>query len=534
MLFVESAPGRLQDLYDFESERARIRAAVGADGDHAEGDGGAPGCTMEISETQEIRDLQRKVRAKPWDVVHVTGVDTHEVTRHLGDLYEASGRIRDGMILREANVAELPVSYDELARVLVNPKRPPHLVTLNLYHSGARTARELVNQGADAALGFLDEIDDELAEHFFQAFYWAWCRPGGAFAVPHAFVGAWEKIKGQSDRLHGTAIVMWMGQSVFDPALLKPRTDRQQAPATETRDAMLARLANIPIGQLLQVELDIDETVNYSLLHNDRPLLKKLTLTKLVKEPLEDITVQVELNLGAQNYPYRYTHMVLDEAQLAVAPMVRIPLTATLPRSLRERVRSTVYVKVTCGSRTALETTKRVTLIPVDEWLDDTGKNPWLPSFVLPRDPAILKIINSSRRYLVGIRDDPAAGFDGRCTSTPRSRSRCRTPAARAARPRPRVSHVSSLAGTFNKPTGAMSIQATFKIDHSIIVATASTLPLAFTTGSASSPHLGSLVGHSLDANGNVTWVAAGKLVGGTGGGREVTVKMAGKMSPHP
>jgi hypothetical protein len=32
---------------------------------------------------------------------------------------------------------------------------------------------------------------------------------------------------------------------------------------------------------------------------------------------------------------------------------------------------------------------------------------------VLPRDPAILRIIQSSRRYLVGIRDDPAAGFDG-------------------------------------------------------------------------------------------------------------------------
>ena len=54
-----------------------------------------------------------------------------------------------------------------------------------------------------------------------------------------------------------------------------------------------------------------------------------------------------------------------------------------------------------------------MTLIPVDEWLDDTENNPWLPSFVLPRDPAILKIINSSRRYLIGIMDDPAAGFDG-------------------------------------------------------------------------------------------------------------------------
>jgi hypothetical protein len=40
---------------------------------------------------------------------------------------------------------------------------------LNLFYSGAHTAREMVAKGAYAALGFLDEIDDELCELFFQA-----------------------------------------------------------------------------------------------------------------------------------------------------------------------------------------------------------------------------------------------------------------------------------------------------------------------------------------------------------------------------
>jgi hypothetical protein len=424
VLFVESAPGRLGDLYEFESERVRIRAAVGADGEH-DSAAGTPQRTMQILETPPVSDLKKTVRAGQWDVIHVTGVDTHQATRYIEDIYDLfqdqpavwkriadpSGRIRDGMILRESNVAELPVSYSDMARVLVNPQRPPYLVTLNLYHSGARTARELVNLGAHAALGFLDEIDDELAERFFQAFYWAWCRPGGTLAIPHAFVEAWQKIG--DERLLGTAIVIWMGRSVFDEFWSSRDAVVQQKAPMESRQAMLLRLNEIPIGRLLQVEFDIEDEINYSLLHNDRPLLFKLTLTKLVEEPLEDITVQVQLHLGTQSYPYRYTHLVLDEPQLALAPDVKIPLTAALPRSLRERVRSTVYVKVTCGTRTAFEVTRRVTLIPVDEWLDDTDNNPWLPSFVLPRDPAILKIINSSRRYLIGIEDDPAAGFDG-------------------------------------------------------------------------------------------------------------------------
>jgi hypothetical protein len=163
----------------------------------------------------------------------------------------------------------------------------------------------------------------------------------------------------------------------------------------------------------IQVDLEVDDEINYSLLHNNRDLLKKLTLTKLVAGPVGDITVQVGLCVGAESFPYRYTIQTLDEVQLALSSKVKIPLTASLPRSLHERVQSAVYVKVTCAGRTAFEDTRRVTLIPVDEWLDDTDNNPWLPSFVLPRDPAILKIVNASRRYLVGITDNPGAGFDG-------------------------------------------------------------------------------------------------------------------------
>ena len=154
--------------------------------------------------------------------------------------------------------------------------------------------------------------------------------------------------------------------------------------------------------------------VNYSLLHNNRELFSKLTLTKLIDRPPHEILPsRSNLHVGSDSFPYRYTHLVLNEVQLALAPQVKIPLTANLPRSLRERVHSAVYVKVTCEGEIAFEDTQRVTLIPVDEWFDDTEKNPWLPSFVLPRDPAILKIINSSRRYLIGIMDNPAAGFDG-------------------------------------------------------------------------------------------------------------------------
>ena len=437
VLFVESAPGRLKDAYVFGDEEDRIRAAVGAIGPYED--------DMLIKKTPQISELREEVNKDKWDAIHVTGLDAHQAGWYVKGFYDvfpkdkpaiwndistASGGVLDGMVLREAGESERPVRYNGpngLADILVSSKKPPYVVTLNLFYSGAHTARELVARGAHAALGFLDEIDDELCELFFQAFYWAWCRPkkdNTPLTIPEAFQAAWEKMP-SSDRLHGTSIVIWMGRSIFD----QPHTSRSpknvRAKATvktknleiekqrERRLAHLEKLKSIAIDKLILVDLGVGAEVNYSLLHNSRQLLSKLTLTKLVEGPLEDIAVHVELYVGAESYPYRQTIEVLNEVQLALASQVMIPLTASLSRALRERVQSTVYVKVTCGGRTACEETRRVTLIPVDEWLDDTENNPWLPSFVLPRDPAILKIINSARRYLIGILDDLGAGFDG-------------------------------------------------------------------------------------------------------------------------
>jgi hypothetical protein len=437
VLFVESAPGRLKDTYVFGDEEDRIRAAVGATGPFED--------DMLIKKTSQITELREEVKKDKWDAIHVTGIDAHQAGWFVKGFYDvfqkekpaiwkdistASGRLLDGMVLREAGESERPVRYDGpdgLADILVSSKKPPYVVTLNLFYSGAHTARELVAKGAYAALGFLDEIDDELCELFFQAFYWAWCRPqkdNTPLTIPEAFQAAWEKMR-SSDRLHGTAIVIWMGRSIFDQAHTSrsPRNIRAKATVKtkklqvekqrEHRLAHLEKLRNTAIDKLILVDLAVEDEVNYSLLHNSRQLLSKLTLTKLVEGPLEDITVHVELYVGAESYPYRHTIEVLNEVQLALASQVMMPLTASMSRALRERVQSTVYVKVTCGGRTACEETLRVTLIPVDEWLDDTKNNPWLPSFVLPRDPAILKIINASRRYLIGIVDDLAAGFDG-------------------------------------------------------------------------------------------------------------------------
>jgi hypothetical protein len=72
----------------------------------------------------------------------------------------------------------------------------------------------------------------------------------------------------------------------------------------------------------IQIDLEVAEEINYSLLHNNRALLDKLTLTKLVRERVEAITVEVELCVGAESYPYRRTIPVMEEVQIALSSEV--------------------------------------------------------------------------------------------------------------------------------------------------------------------------------------------------------------------
>jgi len=432
VLFVESAPGRLRICFDFSDAEARIRAAVNATGSRED--------YVTIKKEPQVSELEAEVSEDKWEAIHVTGSDTHQAAwLYYGfyanfpkdkpsvwqDITDSRGSLRDGMLLREGSESEFPLSYDRLTDVLASATTPPYVVTLSLFYSGARIARELVKKGVHTAIGFLDEIDAEPADRFLLAFYWAWCHQdenGQPVSISEALRIAWEKMR-SSDRLHGTSIVIWLGRSIFEQsgsstkgAQSKPlakRSKLNQAKEQKVRRLDLERMKTTAINKLLLVDLFIEDEVNYSLLHNNRQLVGKLTLTKVVEGPLEDIAVQVELYVGADSYPYRHTIEILDDVQAALAPHVKIPLIASLSRGLRERLQSTIYVKVTCGGRTAFEDTRRITLIPVDEWLDDTRNNPWLPSFVLPRDPAILKIINASRPYLIGISDDMAAAFDG-------------------------------------------------------------------------------------------------------------------------
>jgi hypothetical protein len=65
VLFVESAPGRIGQIYYFEDEEVRLSAAVKLTENHG----------LTFSRTEPFSKLRATLCMKGWDAVHVTGVD---------------------------------------------------------------------------------------------------------------------------------------------------------------------------------------------------------------------------------------------------------------------------------------------------------------------------------------------------------------------------------------------------------------------------------------------------------------------------
>ncbi|MBP2428845.1 hypothetical protein [Bradyrhizobium elkanii] len=111
VLFVVSAPGRLDDGYSFKEEEERISAAVGT-----ESKSRSRSPQWKTIKTPSVSQLADAIRENSWEAVHVTGVDNHQAGWFIEDFYtdletgspdrleaviDAHGRLQDGMILWE-------------------------------------------------------------------------------------------------------------------------------------------------------------------------------------------------------------------------------------------------------------------------------------------------------------------------------------------------------------------------------------------------------------------------------------------------
>jgi hypothetical protein len=413
VLYVQSAPGDLEQKYSFESERALVQSIVSS----------AAIRWHEIANPTRAELRATVVRLRP-DIVHLAGFDTHQGRRLLrdnrrpGDPTESEDEpVHDGYLIAGQSESLDAVEPETLASCVCAAARKPLLVSCSLWNSASRMAPMLIARGASFAISFQDSFDDKLGEVLFAEFYARWRRSG--WSVRDGFLGTWEVLRQRAQGLTGTGVVLWSDARLVAAAperqarqaLERSLTRQRSTGARERRQVLSPDRDRVEdVVKLLKVT-PFDE-LNYSLLHNNRPLFQDFRLVQGKPGRMTDLAVTVDLNVGAASFPFR---RACDETASGfdLAHEIHVPLTADLVGSIHETVNTSLFVEVLWHDTVLYRNTHRVRLLSPDQWRDTDADRVWLPSFVLPRDPAVGKLIAQAGRYVRVLRDDPAAGFDG-------------------------------------------------------------------------------------------------------------------------
>lgn len=455
LLLVVSAPGRVGDVFDFTLEERVVTSALRLTSDD-------PRFLKLRNPTLE--ELAAAVQSFRPEVIHLAGVDAHQGAALLQQPQDPQRH--DGYLLRGPGDKPWSVEAEPLANALTAAgTHAPGLVCFNFYNSGSRLAALAIAKGAKSAVGFQDTIDDRTAEQFFGNLYTLWHEMGRSRLL-ESFILAQQQAATSVNARNNGDIVLWNESSVFQPApqpevglselthafnearrasmpwlravrnLLgrsgetsaaassAPPPDSSASPpdstgqspspvpaSADTRSDTLAGTGH-PRDPRLKFEIKPLPDLNYSLLHNRSAIFGSFQVDVDDADLPLDIEVRVQLFSGEDSFVARSQHKLTSSLN-HLHELIHIPLTASIMRSRREGIGTTLTAEVFRGDKQVHVKTSAVRLLPADEWVDTPEDRCWLPSFVLPRDPAIQRIVGSAKNYLKALTDNSGAGFDG-------------------------------------------------------------------------------------------------------------------------
>jgi len=408
-LFVESAPGKLLSIYNFDLEYLAVQTYL-------------VGVELSRLRHPSLDELRAHVGKNKPSIIHLTGIDGYQgfqLLKELQDNGAASAakaeigqeptRPKEGVYFRDDSGQPKVESLEAVAEALCAGGHRPLLVTFNLWNSSAGLAAATVKMGAAAAIGFQDFIDDTVAEIFFANLFFAWSR-NPSTPLLEAFDHAVRELHAYTGKVRGSGVTLWTREPLLDKT---PATPLHLPPLKLKKRANRGRGDGAP-DAVLHFDVQPYPALNYSVLHNSpRQMFETFRIYKFSPDPVKDIRVEVNLSMGAETFGFRGT-FTMEHHILDLSERIAVGLTSSLTRSLRESVRTTVFVRVTVGPNDErFCDTFDVSLLAVDEWKDDQMSVIFLPSFVLPRDPLISSVIANAQRYLMALADDFSQGFDG-------------------------------------------------------------------------------------------------------------------------
>ena len=282
----------------------------------------------------------------------------------------------------------------------------PALVALSSCYTGRKLAPLTVAAGADLVIGFHQEVDDSSLPAFFASFYAALL---GGSSPMKSLREAIDFNRDQPDHEGLGAITLWSARDLLAAAPPAPAPSQSLLPTTKT--------AVPPAHEGLVFDCEPEPALNYSILHCSRGgLFRRFVVTALDRPPSDPLDVIARLDTGTgspSECRFSIPAPARANARIDLASLVALPLGGQLLRERRETLKGAVTVTVGSAGRTLFQQTWTINLLPCDEWQDDHYGRHFLPSFVLPRDPAVRRVIGRAQGFLRAIIDDPQGSFKG-------------------------------------------------------------------------------------------------------------------------
>lgn len=155
-----------------------------------------------------------------------------------------------------------------------------------------------------------------------------------------------------------------------------------------------------PVASVLEVELELDPTVNLAMQQNDVPVIKALRLRNTSDRRLDDLLVHITSEPEfAEPYEMRIAALAPDSDH-TLSP-VDLSLSPSYLINLTERVAGRIHVEVLAGERKSLaKVTKDIAVLAYDEWSGLQSLPEILAAFVTPNHPEVERLLSTASSTL--------------------------------------------------------------------------------------------------------------------------------------
>jgi very-short-patch-repair endonuclease len=153
------------------------------------------------------------------------------------------------------------------------------------------------------------------------------------------------------------------------------------------------------MDQTIEVEVDLNSSVNFAMQQNEVAILRSLRLTNCIPESLDGLTVEIETEPQFAQ-PWTTSLDKLDAGETRAISPIDLRLSSSFLWQVSERLVGSVVVQVSRNGEVLVRHSAAIEVLAHDEWPGLGVLPEILAAFVLPNHPAVEQVLSKASALL--------------------------------------------------------------------------------------------------------------------------------------